>query len=635
MSPALKKWKSSSASQLKTYARCERKWWLEKIAGLPVPTHPAAALGTKIHTEIEEYLLGTGELESDIARAGLEFLPDRSENLLIEERMVLEAKRMPVPIRGIIDLVELDNRRITDHKTTSNFRWAKNEYELLADPQAIIYVMYAHTKWFKGDDPIRFRHIYYRTKGAAASREVEVEFTPQVLFERFADIRGDVKKMSRCAKIKTAREVNPNIDACGDFGGCPFRDECAAMGTFENIGWKDQLFKSGKSKDQKGDSKVDMLAKINKNRDQQSKLPAAFSEKLEASASMARQREGINPPDGTPMDEELPPPKTKGVPGGNRYTKTPPVTELHAPVSKLVEERQKIADKPKGRPRSGPQLPDGRNYKRLNKMDLYAAYFEQFSMLSKSQFSAWASVSLIKDTVLAHLEDNTVRLPRAAEIKTDLGIVLGILQDVKEPVTLSAAEADMQDKVADYHIRNKLPGAAHSEVVESAAEFSEQYSSESKYKADCHAGVEDEGADKEQATERRAEFNKASANDQGYDLHEVEEDDDDGVLAVSKPVATLYIDCMPLRGGAGETIYLHDLLAPYQEAVANSNDVDFYGLVEYGKGPKQVAAMVRLALHEGALSLPEQLVCSKDSPCTESVLEVLKPMYPRIIVGMG
>ncbi len=65
--PVEKNWQYSSPSQITTFRRCQRKWWLEKIAKIPVPVKPAAALGRGLHGELEDYLLGkrrVGQLDA-------------------------------------------------------------------------------------------------------------------------------------------------------------------------------------------------------------------------------------------------------------------------------------------------------------------------------------------------------------------------------------------------------------------------------------------------------------------------------------------------------------------------------------------------------------------------------------------
>ena len=111
----MEKWQHASASQIKTFRRCERKWWFEKIEGHRSPTTPAAELARAIHAELEAYLLGGDEPASPIARAGLKYLPRPEEGLtLLVEEEFSYSEGLPVPVIGFIDLVEPGSRRVTD-----------------------------------------------------------------------------------------------------------------------------------------------------------------------------------------------------------------------------------------------------------------------------------------------------------------------------------------------------------------------------------------------------------------------------------------------------------------------------------------------------------------------------------------
>ena len=98
-----------SASQIKTYLDCPRKWYLQKIVGLPSPSSASTELGKDIHSIIEAYFRdGLDIPETDtgaIAKRGLEYLPSRDEDLSIELGIheALPIKHSPVPIIGFID----------------------------------------------------------------------------------------------------------------------------------------------------------------------------------------------------------------------------------------------------------------------------------------------------------------------------------------------------------------------------------------------------------------------------------------------------------------------------------------------------------------------------------------------------
>ena len=56
--PKLKTFEQASASQIKTFRECERKWALGKLAGLRAPETESQLRGTRIHRILELYLKG-------------------------------------------------------------------------------------------------------------------------------------------------------------------------------------------------------------------------------------------------------------------------------------------------------------------------------------------------------------------------------------------------------------------------------------------------------------------------------------------------------------------------------------------------------------------------------------------------
>jgi hypothetical protein len=230
-----KNWRYSSASQIKGFRRCQRMWWQEKIAKLPVPRKPAADLGIELHGQMEEYLLGErklGKLDPRL-QPGVDFgfLPDPSDlnREMVEHRFQLPSSLTPsVTIRGVIDLLE--RGRVTDHKTTSSFRFLKAPEELVHDAQCIVYSYWAViSRLALPDGSIEFRHLYYLTRGSPQVRESKVVMTPSILKEGWKEIVEIGKKMHRTARLPLA-EIEPNLDACTDYGGCPFRANCASTG---------------------------------------------------------------------------------------------------------------------------------------------------------------------------------------------------------------------------------------------------------------------------------------------------------------------------------------------------------------------------------------------------------------------
>lgn len=90
---------------------------------------------------------------------------------------------------------------------------------------------------------------------------------------------------------------------------------------------------------------------------------------------------------------------------------------------------------------------------------------------------------------------------------------------------------------------------------------------------------------------------------------------------------TLYVNCRPVRGV--EYVELEALLAPMMAKVAEATKADHYTLVDYGKGPAMVAAMLSRSLPAGAVVVDTRL------PSSAACLEVLRPLALVVVEGMG
>ena len=207
-----------SASQISSFRRCKRKWWWEKVQKVETEPSDAAKLGQELHAELEKYFNGEGELGKR-TEVGIGSFPEPSEKLKVEEGFDF------MGFHGIVDLYDPTTEKLYDHKTTSNFKYAKTSEELKYDPQAIIYSCAAMALW-DASPPIEFKHIYYRTKGTPACEETIVTLDEKHLeqeFEKLCEVTEDMKKYR---KVKKKEDVPVNEQACGDFGGCPHVGRC-------------------------------------------------------------------------------------------------------------------------------------------------------------------------------------------------------------------------------------------------------------------------------------------------------------------------------------------------------------------------------------------------------------------------
>ena len=91
--------KHVSASQITTFRDCPRKWYFEKVVGLPRPSTGSTELGSAVHAVLEDYLRGDTEgiaptsEAHEIAMSGLVHLPVRGPHLRVELGL---ADEMPI-----------------------------------------------------------------------------------------------------------------------------------------------------------------------------------------------------------------------------------------------------------------------------------------------------------------------------------------------------------------------------------------------------------------------------------------------------------------------------------------------------------------------------------------------------------
>ena len=231
-----------SPSQIATFTDCPRKWYFGSVVKVPRVTHPSAEKGERIHTILEGYL-GTGILVAPptldgaelaaIAESGICHLPDPAHFKIDLESawsFTRETPGGPVLYNGRKDL-EYDAAdgiwTVGDHKTTSNLRYALTKEALKTDPQGILYG--AQALQARNRDKVRLTWIYYQTKRPYKSRLVEV-----VLDE--AHVEAEMLKLDEIVGRKMLplvgrkdlhqTEVEPNLQSCDKYGGCPYREIC-------------------------------------------------------------------------------------------------------------------------------------------------------------------------------------------------------------------------------------------------------------------------------------------------------------------------------------------------------------------------------------------------------------------------
>ena len=213
-----------SASQVKNYSRCPRRWHLDKFSNYPTPPVGAGAvLGKKVHAEIERYLQGeTLELSTITAPARdfLDWLRGRPA-LVIEQYFKRD---------GVIGYIDAYTKGIViDHKTSSDpdLR-ALTPDQLANDLQMTIYANHCLSQ-----DPsleqITLAHAYYHTK-RPAFKVVKIKVSREQIERQYkAAIDFIRKEMAPLATTSIDSFTVPaRLSSCNAFGGCPFLSLCQA-----------------------------------------------------------------------------------------------------------------------------------------------------------------------------------------------------------------------------------------------------------------------------------------------------------------------------------------------------------------------------------------------------------------------
>jgi hypothetical protein len=249
-----------SATQINAKRTCDRQWALRTIAKVETPKTKALEMGTEVDdTQLQPYLKLGREFDYTresgyIAGSALEYLPKpKAPGLEIQKRFELGSLG-PTPFwyLGFMDLyapagassavpgVAGDLPLVLDFKTTSDFKWAKSEDPnhwnyLGKDVQANIYAMQALVE--TGAKGVDLVWLYMRTRGARKAKRVHLRVMADQVLEQFDSIEvtgGDIARTRIAAswaktqeqQIEFAKSLPPTPDACGSFGGCPYRHIC-------------------------------------------------------------------------------------------------------------------------------------------------------------------------------------------------------------------------------------------------------------------------------------------------------------------------------------------------------------------------------------------------------------------------
>ena len=221
-----------SASQIDSYLMCQRKWAWRYIAGLRPPPNKYAARGSAVHKVLEQYLLHATPPDRNteagaIALPGLKYLPEPGRSI-VEEKFDWSLPDEPFDLTGVIDWVvppAIGELSFGDHKTSSNFAFAKTAEDLRQDVQATLYAYYLMLR--EGIHQIKGRWVYYHANRPYRAKCVDWQTDLSTALPSFKRVLEAGREMAQWHQQKPEMEDVPiNADACDAFGGCPFRENC-------------------------------------------------------------------------------------------------------------------------------------------------------------------------------------------------------------------------------------------------------------------------------------------------------------------------------------------------------------------------------------------------------------------------
>lgn len=282
--------RSVSPSAIVMYRNCARLWYNNYQLSLRGPVPTFLARGTAIHAALEHFLR-TGEVLVEVevpdapgvkfpvlqyVQAAIDYLPKPAPDpywdpwrekgdagIFVEQSGEMgtwtdpDGTTGPV-FRQFLDLVEAypDRATLTDHKTTSDFRYAKTPEELSVNVQLISNCMWLLRE--SNYTEVTLRHLYLLTsRKRPKALAVSVVVTREHVEREWQKILLTIREMDGWTRLapKTAEALPPTVTMCSAFGGCLHKPLCygnsgdliqvrrSTMNEGEKMGLLDQMLK--------------------------------------------------------------------------------------------------------------------------------------------------------------------------------------------------------------------------------------------------------------------------------------------------------------------------------------------------------------------------------------------------------
>tara|TARA_R100000152_G_C6780941_1_gene214460 strand:+ start:1528 stop:2604 length:1077 start_codon:yes stop_codon:yes gene_type:complete len=235
-----------SASQIKTYQRCPKLWWLSKIEKLPEPEGNSygATFGSVFHSVAERYLKGEEPYPFGWSASLQEGDGKKIKWLLkegIDKGMIVRHKSAKIEHSFKVDLISdvmisgfidyLIPGEVVDHKTARNSRYILNEEKLAHDLQMLIYAKIALD--YTDDEDITLRHNVFMREPLKV-KVTKARVTKEAVLKHWESIKKVAADMFVASKRKEPPPF-PTGTHCEMYGGCAFRPICFKVETMDHF----------------------------------------------------------------------------------------------------------------------------------------------------------------------------------------------------------------------------------------------------------------------------------------------------------------------------------------------------------------------------------------------------------------
>ena len=481
---------------------------------------------------------------------------------------------------------------VVTHNTTGDLKWAKTEADLREDVQMVLYGSYALdvvASMGVQADTVTAGHIVYLTKGAPLAKATKVTLTRDHLALERKKIAETVEEMKVSAKARTPDAVTGEPSSCSKFGGCHFKDKCAALGALSNIEIPSFIrnatpvptpVHANPQQESPTMSNVDPLAAL-----------AALRAKKAAAAAAA------------PVEAPVTPAAPAEVPAASAAVAAPAtVTGKSAEVLAKYGIKNAAAT-------ATPTAPS------IVPSDTPPQSRPSFATPAATPAPAPA-VEAVEDS-----EAKATRKPKNYQTK------LTALNWTEAQISRMNAEA------MRAAIDGNLDGRAYSVTPTGSIHIP----GEGRLDTSTVPWKDDGFESEEEAKQFYATFPEEAPK-----AAPVAAPAEKVPAAVAAPVApaaptlVLYIDCSPEKGRERDYVLLEDFIQPMLPLVTEAYNrgckkddekVPFYSLIPYARGPGFVAALVMQQPPTGVI------VANTRFPATNAVLEVLIPMADVVVRG--